>query len=69
MGLSIRGKDYVSMGEPLSVPGFKYTLTGVGPFVHEHPVNRPPEVFQNTSTLHFKPGEQPYILLPIIDRL
>jgi predicted acyl esterase len=65
-GVSIRGRDYESMGEPLSVPGFKYTLTGVGPFIHDHPVNRPKEVFQNTTHIHFKEGEQPYILLPII---
>jgi predicted acyl esterase len=65
-GVSIRGRDYESMGEPLSVPGFKYTLTGVGPFIHDHPVNRPKEVFQNTTHIHFKEGEQPFILLPII---
>jgi hypothetical protein len=66
LGVSIRGRDYESMGEPLSVPGFKYSLTGVGPFIHDHPQNRPQEVFHNTTHIHFQAGEQPYILLPII---
>ena len=66
LGVSIRGRDYESMGEPLSVPGFKYSLTGVGPFIHDHPQNRPQEVFHNTTHVHFQADEQPYILLPII---
>jgi len=66
IGLSVRGKDYENEGPPLVIEGVKYSLTGVGPFLHEHPQDRPPEVFGGTYTLHFTPGQQPYVLLPVI---
>ena len=65
-GLSVRGKDYHYPGAPISIPGVKYTLTGVGPFLHEHPQDRPAAVFNGVNTLHFEAAEQPYLLLPII---
>jgi predicted acyl esterase len=65
-GLSVRGRDYVYPGPPLVIPGVKYTLTGVGPFLHDHPADRPDALFKGTNTLHFEPGEQPYVLLPVI---
>jgi len=65
-GLSVRGNDYHYPGEPLKLAGFKYSLTGVGPFLHHHPKDRPPQVFAATNTLHFEPGEPPYVLLPVI---
>jgi predicted acyl esterase len=66
IGLAVRGKDYEYPGPPIVIPGVKYTLTGVGPFLHEHPGDRPREIFGGTNTLHFAPGRQPYVLLPII---
>jgi uncharacterized protein len=66
MGLQVRGKDYAYDGPPLELPGVKYTLTGVGPFIHEHPLDRPREVFGGRTTLHFGPGRDPYLLLPVI---
>lgn len=65
-GLSVRGKDYEHDGPPLTLDGVKYTLTGVGPFLHAHPQDRPLDVFDGTNTLHFAPGQQPYVLLPVI---
>jgi predicted acyl esterase len=65
-GLAVRGKDYHYPGEPLKVAGFKYSLTGVGPFLHHHAKDRPAEVFHTTNTLHFEPGDAPYVLLPVI---
>ena len=65
-GLSVRGKDYHYPGAPINIPGVKYTLTGVGPFLHEHPQDRPAAVFNGVNTLHFEAAEQPYLLLPII---
>ncbi len=64
--LSVRGKDYENEGPPLVLAGVKYSLTGVGPFLHVHPQDRPPGVFGSTCTLHFAPGRQPYLLLPVI---
>ncbi|MFN7428885.1 MAG: CocE/NonD family hydrolase [bacterium] len=66
LALSVRGCDYAYPGPPLSIPGVHYTLTGVGPFLHDHPEDRPPEVFGGTNVLHFEPGRQPYVLLPVI---
>ena len=43
-----------------------YTLTGVGPFLHDHPKDRPQEIFGGTNTLHFEPGRPCYVLLPVI---
>ncbi len=65
-GVSIRGKDYESEEPPLDLPGVRYSLTGVGPFLHEHPADRPRDIFGGTCTLHFERGKQPYVLLPVI---
>jgi len=64
--LSVRGKDYEYDGPPLLLDGVKYSLTGVGPFLHAHPKDRPKEVFGGAYTLHFARGNQPYVLLPVI---
>jgi uncharacterized protein len=67
VGVSIRGKDYEyggASGGRLS--NFKNELKGCGPFLHDDPVDRPPEVFGGITTLHFRLDKQPYLLLPII---
>ncbi len=64
--LDVRGKDYHCDGPPVIIPGAPYPFTGVGPFSHTHPLDRPAEVFEARTTLHFAPGMQPYLLLPII---
>jgi len=66
LGLTLRGKDYENEGPPLVLEGVKYTLTGVGPFLHTHPQDRSPAIFDSINTLHFVPGQQPYVLLPVI---
>ena len=67
IGLSIRGKDYEyggASGGKLS--NFKNELTGCGPFLHNDPRDRPPAIFNGTTTLYFSSGKAPYLLLPII---
>ncbi len=64
--ITVRGKDYEHEGPPLVLDGVKYSLTGVGPFLHDHPQDRPPDVFGGTSTLHFANGRNPYVLLPVM---
>ena len=67
IGLSVRGKDYEyggASGGKLS--NFKNELTGCGPFLHNNPKDRPPAIFNGTTTLHFSGGKAPYLLLPII---
>jgi len=66
LALAVRGRDYVHPGPPLSIPGVHYTLTGVGPFLHDHPLDRPAEVFDGHHTLHFAPDAPPCVLLPVI---
>ncbi|HJY75818.1 MAG TPA: CocE/NonD family hydrolase [Burkholderiales bacterium] len=68
LALAVRGRDYESPGAPIVVPGVGYPFSGVGPFLHDDPRDRPKEVFGGTNTLHFEPGRQPYLLLPVIPR-
>jgi len=74
IGLSVRGKDYVYAGPHMTVPGARgfgpesYTFSGVGPFWHAHPKDRPADVFGGKNALHFDAGRQPYLLLPVIPR-
>jgi len=67
VGVTIRGKDYEyggASGGRLS--NFKNELTGCGPFLHDDPVDRPPDVFAGVTSLHFGRNKRPYLLLPIV---
>jgi predicted acyl esterase len=64
-GLWVRGKDYTH-GQAVQLEGVKYEMGGTGPFRHDDASDRPETVFGGTTTLHFTPGRQPYVLLPVI---
>jgi uncharacterized protein len=67
IALTIRGKDYQyggASGGKLS--NFKNELTGCGPFLHDDPQDRPPEIFAGVTTLHFGRKTPNYLLLPVI---
>lgn len=66
IGLSIRGKDYHYPGPPIEIPGIHFPMTGVSPFWHDNPNDRPVEIFGGTNSLYFGPSQQPYLLLPIV---
>jgi predicted acyl esterase len=66
LGLSVRGKDYAFDGPPVEIPGVKHSLTGVGPFLHDEPRNRPAETFRGVTTLHFGRKPSASVLLPVI---
>jgi predicted acyl esterase len=67
IGLTVRGKDYVYPGATgARLSNMKYPFTGVGPFTHNHPGDRPPEIFDGEVSLHTGPKHQSYILLPVI---
>ena len=67
IGLSVRGRDYVYPGGSGGrLSNFKNELSGCGPFLHNDPRDRPPEIFGGRTTLHAAPGEMPSLLLPII---
>jgi hypothetical protein len=66
LALNVRGRDYEVDGNDLALPGAPYPMKGVGPFLHIDPDDRPDAIFARRNTLHFAPGREPYLLLPII---
>src|SRR5487761_1157583 len=67
VALTVRGRDYERKypGRP-QLRSFVNEMTGCGPFVHDDPVDRPPELSGSTQTLWAGPGWDPYLLLPVI---
>ena len=54
---------------PKDLPALFRTLgnfTGVGPFRHDDPRDRPAKIFGGDVTLHAGPGRHAYVMLPII---
>ena len=67
IALTIRGKDYVYPGGSGGrLSNFKNELTGCGPFLHDDPRDRPPQVFAGITGLHFGGAARPYLLLPVV---
>ncbi len=66
LALNIRGRDYEVNGKDIALPNAAYPMKGVGPFLHIDPDDRPAKIFTTRNTLHFAPGRQPYLLLPVI---
>ncbi|MBI4270274.1 MAG: CocE/NonD family hydrolase [Candidatus Rokubacteria bacterium] len=67
IGLTVRGRDYEYPGGPgagLGVLGAVFT--GVGPFQHNDPRDRPAAVFGGKVTLHCGPSRPAHVLLPVI---
>jgi hypothetical protein len=66
LALTVRGKDYEVDGRDVALPNAPYAMKGVGPFLHIDADDRPPAIFSARNTLHFAPGHEPYLLLPVI---
>lgn len=67
IGLSVRGKDYVvSKHSGSKLSNMKYEMFGCGPFVHNNPRDRNPEIFGGYNALHFDANHAPYLLVPMI---
>ena len=66
IALTIRGRDYEYAGAAATLSNMKNPMRGCGPFVHDDPTDRPPEIFGGAVTLHAGEERQPYLLLPII---
>ena len=64
LALTIQGKDYQYSDEVKQVGWF--TMTGVGPFKHNDPVDRPEALFGGRVTLHAGGERAAYLLLPVI---
>ena len=70
LGLTIRGNDYRYQGDlgHTSLSTFKNQLTGCGPFLHDDPLDRPPDVFGGGVTIHTGPDHRSRLLVPVIPR-
>ena len=66
VALTIRGKDYEHDGAPATLSNMKNPMRGCGPFVHDDPTDRPPDIFGGKVTLHVDPQHAAHVLLPII---
>jgi hypothetical protein len=64
IGLRVLGRDYVHEGSAAEA-GSGFPL-GSGPFFHNDQRDRPEAVFAGTTTLHFGPSHQNFLLLPMI---
>ncbi len=66
VALTIRGKDYDHGQSAASLSNMKNPMSGCGPFMHDDPVDRPPEIFGGKVTLHFGLQHPAAVLLPVI---
>lgn len=67
IGLTVRGRDYEwARSTGIRLSNFKNELRGCGPFLHDDPRDRPVSVFGGRTTLHFGPGQDNYVLVPVI---
>jgi predicted acyl esterase len=66
LALNVRGCDYDHGLGDAQRSSDHYTMTGVGPFLHSESKYRPKEAFGGVNTLHFEPGQEPFLLLPVI---
>ncbi|MFP3913253.1 MAG: CocE/NonD family hydrolase C-terminal non-catalytic domain-containing protein, partial [Actinomycetota bacterium] len=67
--LGVRGKDYEYTGDDqtgVDISTFKNRFTGCGPFVHDDPRDRPPDVFGGVTTVHLGEASTGSLLLPVI---
>jgi len=64
--LTVRGRDYEWAGAATTLSNMKRPMTGCGPFLHDDPEDRPPEIFGKRNSLHFGRDESPYVMLPVI---
>jgi uncharacterized protein len=67
LALTVRGRDYEypgGAGAGLGVLGSVFT--GVGPFTHDDPRDRPAEIFGKRVTIHAGPARPSHVLLPIV---
>ncbi len=67
LALTVRGRDYeVHYPDAPRLGSFKNEMTGCGPFLHNDPVDRPPDLATSRQTLWHGPGRESYLLLPVI---
>jgi predicted acyl esterase len=65
LALTVLGRDFDHGLPPVELGGT--VMRGSGPFVHEHPEDRPAAVFDNEVTLYSSLGRPSSLLLPVIE--
>ncbi len=66
LALNVRGRDFDHGLDPGGPADGSARSTGVGPFTHDDPHDRPYEVFSGRNHLHFEQDREPFLLLPVI---
>jgi predicted acyl esterase len=67
IALTVRGKDYVYSGGVRHGFSAMYPdWSGVGPFKHNNPDDRPADIFGGNITLHMGSSRPAHVLLPVI---
>jgi predicted acyl esterase len=64
LALTVQGKDY-QYGTEVEQVGW-FTMTGVGPFKHDDPSDRPAGIFDGRITLHAGGDRESYLLVPVV---
>ena len=65
IALRIQGSDF-QREESSRLANFAVALRGSGPYLHDDPEDRPPEVFGGRTTIHVGPEHLSSLLLPVI---
>ena len=66
VALTILGRDYEYGGKGTTISTFANVLRGSGPFLHDDPRERPPDVYGGRVTVYFGERYPSSVLLPII---
>lgn len=66
LGLTVLGRDYECDAPGGLQSNFNNVLKGCGPFLHDDPADRPPEIFDTTVTIHGGGTYDNWLLLPVI---
>jgi predicted acyl esterase len=68
IALTVRGNDYTYEGaaDDGDNASHRYPSRGVGPFVHNNPIDRDPDIFGGTVQVHSGGVYDSYLLVPEI---
>jgi predicted acyl esterase len=66
ISLTVRGKDYEYPGGGARLASFVNEMTGCGPFLHDDPNDRPPDIFGGTTTVCTGGDRQSFVMLPVV---
>jgi predicted acyl esterase len=68
LALTVLGRDFERPGPGLRMKSFAVEMRGSGPFLHDDPEDRPPEIFGGHQTIYTGPDHPSSLLLPWIPR-